>query len=166
VSAHGQDEIELARAMIALGSTQASFCVLSALAAPREDVIAIGEVSGALAAGAELARVRVRACAVEHVFDAIGEHTRALAVGEVSAEVLEALLELELPVIVLADSPPHDPGRGALVVITPTERPFVAVRCEGEAGRHAPEIARRLAALTPPELLAAARELLDRRDRA
>lgn len=148
---------------IALGSTQASFCVLSALAAPREDVLVVGEPDPSLVAGAELARVRVRPCALEQVFDAIGEHTRALVVADPSPEVLEALLALELPVVVLASAPPRDPGRGALVVIEPLAPPFVRVRCEGGAAPSGPDIARRLSALTPPPVLAAVRALLAER---
>ncbi len=150
---------------IALGVAQALVCVLGALASPGDDVIAVGPLDRDLLGVPELVRVRVRTSTLETVFDAIGEHTRALLASDPDDDTLEALLGLELPVLAFsrgagAEGPAPDRMPGALVSIARLDGELVRVRCAGAAAAHAVEIERRIRLLSPPGQLASARALV------
>jgi len=145
---------------IALGVAQGLVCVLGALASPGDDVIAVGPLDRDLIGVPELVRVRLRSSSLEAVFDAIGEHTRALLASEPDDETLDALLELGLPVLAVSRGVAA-PVRmtGELVSIVRLEGELVRVGCAGAAARHAVEIERRIQLLSPPGQLESARAL-------
>ncbi|GAB4211324.1 MAG: hypothetical protein OHK0013_32950 [Sandaracinaceae bacterium] len=143
--------------LTALSTTQALLCVLGALASASDDVIVVGDDVPEVAAAAELGRFRARRSDLDGVFDAIGEHTRALVVRAPGALELEALLELGLPVVLLEAPHGVEPAaHTSLVRLDPHGR-VVNIRCEAQAVSFAPRIARRLAALVPETILQLAR---------
>lgn len=143
----------------ALSTTQALLCVLGALASSSDDVIVVGEDAPEVVAAAELGRFRVRRSSLDGLFDAIGEHTRALVARAPGALELEALLELGLPVVVLdgALASGVEPPQHASLVRLELDGKIVHVRCEGQAAALAPRVGRRLAALVPDAVLQLAR---------
>jgi hypothetical protein len=83
--------------------------LLATLARANDDVIELG-ASDTLTAACAITRVRPRRSDMERVFDAIGEHTRALVVRDPEPELLEALTALGPPVIALASEALASPG--------------------------------------------------------
>lgn len=118
--------------------------VLTVIARSNDDVIAVGETPAWLDTVCAITRLRARVATAEGVFDAIGEHTRALLVVRPDAELLEALVELGPSVVARLDAPPAV-ACFAIVGIAPT-RLYVpaAARAQGEA------ITKLLATLTEP----------------
>lgn len=90
----------------------AVLAVLAAIARANDDVIAVGDAPSWLAHVCGITRVRLRASARDGVFDAIGEHTRALVVASDDRELIEALVELGPLVIAIT----HAPVDGAVTI--------------------------------------------------
>ncbi len=68
--------------------------VIASITRPNDDVIVVEQRLPWLDAALALARVRPRHARRDEVFDAIGEHTRALIASSEDAELLEALASL------------------------------------------------------------------------
>ncbi len=116
----------------------------AALSRPNDDILAIGAAPAWLEVACRIARVRPRTSERDFVFDAIGEHTRALVVVGPDEELLEALVELGPPVIALTRARAQPP-RGAILL----ERTQTGARVALEASLAA-SLTRTLQALLGP----------------
>lgn len=103
------------------GEALAVLAVLAAITRANDDVIAVGDAPAWLAHVCGVTRVRLRASTRDAVFDAIGEHTRALVVASDDRELIEALVELGPLVIAITPAPVEGAvtiARGDAVTLT------------------------------------------------
>lgn len=75
-------------------------CTVLTLAGPGDEVLCVEPVDASVELAVKLTRTRLRRVARDDVFDAIGEHTRALLLTDPSEEALE-LSAFDLPLILL-----------------------------------------------------------------
>lgn len=85
------------------GEALAVLAILASIARANDDVIVVGDPPPWLATVCGVARVRLRSSTRDAVFDAIGEHTRALVIASDDVELIEALGALGPDVIAIAD---------------------------------------------------------------
>ena len=129
------------------GEALAFLAVLASITRTNDDVIVVGAAPSWLATVCALVRVRLRASTREGVFDAIGEHTRALVIATDDVELIEALVELGPHVIAIA---PHAAARTFAL-----DRDAEGVTLTMPDDTHAEAIERTLSTLAPePRTLA------------
>ncbi len=125
------------------GEALAFLAVLSSIARANDDVIAIDETPGWLSVVCGLARVRLRSARRASVFDAIGEHTRALVLRSTDVELIQDLAELGPTLVVLAD---HAIGARSCAVITSGET-HTTLTLDGDVAAQGDAIERTLSTL-------------------
>lgn len=92
--------------------------IATVLARANDDVIAVERAPAWLDAACAVVRLRSRLATREELFEAIGEHTRALVVLDPDDELLEALVELGPTVVAIASTPS---ACGGAIVIERTD---------------------------------------------
>jgi hypothetical protein len=107
--------------------------VATVLARTNDDVIAVDRAPAWLDLACGVVRLRSRLASRDALFEAIGEHTRALLVLDPDPELLEALVELG-PTVVAITSAPGPAPRGAIVI----ERTGTGARLHAEPTLAAP----------------------------
>lgn len=126
------------------GEALACLAVLTVLARPNDDVIAVGLAPSWLEAVCAASRVRLRVASEPDVFDAIGEHTRALLAVAPPPELAEALAALGPPLVVLG---PAGDAEDAVEILPGS--PSTRLSLRGTLAPHGDAVARLLSVLAP-----------------